>query len=71
MVRFCILRDNNIWAHFVNAKTEKPVTGFQGRYGQFGGFTLDTDGMHVYFVWREDEGDVWIGDVIYDENAGS
>ncbi len=28
---------------------------------------MDSDGRHVYFPWQEDEGDIWVADLVYDE----
>jgi hypothetical protein len=30
------------------------------------GNALATDGEHLYFSWREDVGDIWVMDVVYE-----
>ncbi len=36
----------------------------RGRVGQLGLYALATDGIYVYFTWRQDVGDLWVMDVV-------
>jgi Tol biopolymer transport system component len=39
------------------------VTTLQGRRGALG-YASATDGRYLYFTWREDDGDIWVMDVV-------
>ncbi len=50
---------------------ERPVTDFGGRPGYLQGQALATDGRSLYVTWSEDLGDLWVMDVVWDEDDGS
>ena len=56
--------DTTIWVRALDTRQEKPLTGLTGRRGRLGGWGLATDGRVVYFVWVEERGDIWVGDLI-------
>ena len=62
-------RDANLWEFSLTAGGGRPLTDLEGRYGEMSGQSLDTDGHYLYFLWIEDEGDVWVADLTYDEGA--
>jgi hypothetical protein len=39
------------------------LTKLEGRRGDIGD-NLATDGRYLYFTWREDDGDIWVMDVV-------
>lgn len=47
-----------------NGKVSR-LTKLEGRRGNIG-TDLATDGRYLYFIWREDEGDIWVMDVATD-----
>ena len=56
-------RAGNLWVLSLEDGRERPITNLVGRRGDLG-TPVATDGKHVYFVWREDLGDVWVMDVV-------
>jgi hypothetical protein len=63
--------------HFVDETGLRAVTvadgrvrstmSFKGRHGTFvptSGSAVSRDGRFVYFIWREDQGDIWVMDVV-------
>ena len=48
--------------------SEEPLTNLVGRSGSMG-WRLDTDGQYLYFTWQEDLGDIWVMDVVTDEDS--
>ena len=63
------VRDDNLWEYSLVDGNGRPLTDFEGRYGEISGQSLDTDGQYLYFLWMEDEGDVWVADLVYDERS--
>ena len=45
---------------------EQLVVDLTGRRGRLDRFSLATDGEFLYFSWEEDEGDLWLMDVVMD-----
>ena len=45
---------------------ERLVADLAGKRGELGvnNNFLATDGKHLYFLWREDFGDIWVMDVV-------
>jgi hypothetical protein len=41
------------------------MTRLDGRRGTIGFFV--TDDRYLYFNWREDEGDIWVMDVVWQD----
>jgi len=60
-------RGTDIWEVSIDSGDERRLTDFRGRIGQLSR-NFDSDGEYMYFVWREDVGDIWIMDVVRDEN---
>jgi hypothetical protein len=48
-------------------RTERRLTDLTGRRGAMGLIGLSTDGHYLYFTWQEDLGDIWVMDVVKDE----
>ena len=50
----------------IDARGGRParsIVELAGRPGELGFYGTPTDGRHVYFVWIEDVGDIWVMDV--------
>jgi len=47
---------------------ERLVVDLTGRRGQLDLMSLATDGEFLYFSWQEDEGDLWVMDVVMDDS---
>jgi hypothetical protein len=48
----------------------RSTMSFRGRHGTFvptSGSAVSRDGRFVYFMWREDQGDIWLMDVVRGE----
>ena len=43
---------------------EYPVTDLADRYGSLWLFDMATDGEYLFFIWKEDLGDIWVMDVV-------
>ena len=59
-------REHNLWVRSLVDGAERLIADLQGRRGGVGSY-MDSDGRHVYFPWQEDEGDIWVADLVYDE----
>ena len=57
----------NVWAVSNDGLVVRPMTDLSGRYGSLGFSqnTVATDGAYLYYIWREDRGDIWVADVTY------
>lgn len=45
----------------------RSTMSFKGRHGTIvatSGSAVSRDGRFVYFLWREDQGDIWLMDVV-------
>ncbi len=62
-------RASNIWAVSVEDGTEIPMTSFGGRHGSLVSVALATDGAHLYFAWEESVSDIWVMDIVPDEDS--
>ena len=62
-------RADNIWALSAEDGKEYPVTDLSGRYGRLQDSSLDTEREYLYFIWAEDLGDIWVMDVVTDEDS--
>ena len=56
-----------LWAISLDDRKERPLTDFTGRRGNLGTYALATDGDYLYFAWQDDLGDIWVMDVVTDE----
>jgi Tol biopolymer transport system component len=52
-----------IWARSMETGVERRAAEFSGRPGGVEPSSIDTDGTYLYFIWVEDEGDIWVMDV--------
>ncbi len=59
-----VSRGADIYEVPVESGHERQLTGFSERYGSIKDIT--TDGRYLYFVWREDTGDIYVMDVSWD-----
>jgi Tol biopolymer transport system component/tRNA A-37 threonylcarbamoyl transferase component Bud32 len=60
-------RAGNLWALSLENGEERPLTDLKGRPGRLGYQGLAVDKEYVYFRWEEDTGDIWVMDVVQDE----
>jgi TolB protein len=58
----------NVWAVSPANGAERPVTALSGFPGQMGDSAVATDGRYLYFSWGLDSGDIWVMDVVTDED---
>jgi Tol biopolymer transport system component len=59
----------NIWGFSTKTGQEWAVTNLENRTGALGAVTLASDGRYVYFTWEEDFSDIWVMDVVTDEDS--
>jgi Tol biopolymer transport system component len=57
----------NIWEISLTEGQTRPVTDLSGRDGAPGSEALTTDGAYLYFTWEEDLGDIWVMDVVRED----
>ena len=59
-------RENlDIWRLWLNDGKISRVTQLQGRRGRLG-YVFSVDAQYLYLTWHEDEGDIWVMDVVPD-----
>jgi TolB protein len=58
---------NNFWERTLADGHERRVTRFIGRPGSLVPQSLAANQTHLYFSWRHDLGDVWVMEVVADE----
>ena len=46
---------------------ERVVAELDGKSGALGIYGLSVGSEHIYFLWEEDFGDIWVMDVVTDE----
>ena len=61
------MRAGTLWTVLAEGGNERPLTDFSGKYGVIGIEALATDGQQLYFTWAEDLGDLWVMDVITED----
>ena len=54
--------DREIWRMLLADGTASRLTQLRGRRGDLNE-NFATDGKYLYFIWREDDGDIWVMDV--------
>ena len=59
---------SNLWAKFMADGREYPITDLAGRTGRLW-WNIATDGEYLYFVWREQHGDIWVMDAASVQDA--
>ena len=64
-------RGGNVWTVPIDGGVERAVTDLSGRRGGIQSEALATDGEYLYFAWGEDLGDIWVMDVVTDEDSSS
>ena len=57
----------SLWEVPAGGGAARRVTKLEGKPGGLGNAALATDGKHLYFAWEEDLGDIWVMDVVTDE----
>ena len=60
-------RAGNVWAIDADGGEERPMTDLAGKHGELGFEPPSTDGEHLYFIWAEDLGDIWVMDVVTED----
>ena len=55
-------KSKDFWSLDLDDSTERRRTALEGRRGRLNG--LASDGVHLYFSWAEDFGDIWVMDVV-------
>ncbi len=59
----------NVWAIPAAGGQGRQLTDFKGRNGYLRGNGLATDGEYLYFVWSDNLDDIWVMDVVTDEDS--
>ena len=59
--------NRNLWAVSPEDETVQAMTELVGRQGRVSSTCLATDGQFLFFGWREDLGNIWVMDVVTDE----
>ena len=59
--------NNNLWELTVANGSERPLTRFPPGIGDLGPFSLAASKTHLYFTVRKDVGDIWVMDVVADD----
>jgi Tol biopolymer transport system component len=57
--------NHDIWKLLLDEGNVTRLTKLEGRPGNIGE-VFSTDGRYLYFTWREDDGDIWVMDVVKD-----
>ena len=57
-------REPAIWTVSLEDRVSRRVVDLAGRPGTAGQFALEVGREHIYFVWNEDVGDIWVMDVV-------
>jgi hypothetical protein len=50
----------------IDGSTVSRLMQLDGRRGQLG-YVFAADAHYLYFLWREDEGDIWVMDVVQEQ----
>jgi len=58
-----------VWAIPAAGGQGRQLTDFKGRNGYLRGNGLATDGEYLYFVWSDNLDDIWVMDVVTDEDS--
>jgi len=53
---------HGVWKRSLDGGKVSRLTKLEGRRGNIGG-GITTDGRYLYFLWQEDDGDIWVMDV--------
>ena len=60
---------SDIWVVSLEDEAERRLTDLRGKRGMLGVYALATDGQYLYFTWQDDPGDIWVMDVVTDEDS--
>ncbi len=63
------LGDTVIWSVSLAARSTRQVVSLDGRIGNLGMYGLSVGREHLYFTWEETLGDIWVMDVVTDEDS--
>ena len=56
-------QEQGVWKlSLVDGKVSR-LTKLEGRRGD-SGYIISTDGRYLYFTWNDDDGDIWVMDVV-------
>jgi Tol biopolymer transport system component len=58
---------NDLWELTLADGRERRLTRFVQKPGSLGGSALAASKTHLYFAWRNDVGDIWVMDVVPDD----
>lgn len=58
----------NVWSLTLEDSAERPVTHLEGKRGRIAGQSIATDGKSLYFIWGQSRSDIWVMDVVTDED---
>ena len=59
--------NNDLWSLTLDGRTERRLTRFSQKAGSLGNYTLAVDNQSLYFTWRNDLGDIWVMDIVGDD----
>jgi hypothetical protein len=66
-IYYCVLtgprEKQDFWKLSVRDSKVSRLTKLEGRRGNIGD-NFATDGRYLYFTWREDDGNIWVMDVV-------
>ena len=54
---------HDVWQLSLHSGAVSRLTKLEGRRGNID-TEISSDGRYLYFIWREDEGDIWVMDVV-------
>ncbi|TDI42921.1 MAG: hypothetical protein E2P02_12330 [Acidobacteria bacterium] len=60
-------RDGQFWALTLADRSERPLTNFTVKTGNAGGSTFSSNGDFLYFERGDDQGDIWVMDVVTEQ----
>jgi Tol biopolymer transport system component len=60
--------NHDLWKLSVETGKVSRLTKLAGRRGYLG-YSFATDGRYLYFTWSEDVGDIWVMDVVTDDDG--
>ena len=58
--------NRGLWQMSIDGRTVSRLTQLDGRRGQLG-YAFAADARYLYFLWHEDEGDIWVMDVVQEQ----
>jgi Tol biopolymer transport system component len=58
---------NDLWELMLDTGRERPVTRFPRDVGELGRYALAASETHLYFTLGKDVGEIWVMDVVADD----